>query len=989
MGRGGHLPGDGSEFQLRERAGATCEVTWLVVVVTLGLVMPGMGLAGTRPNSPLVRGVNPGSRTDLLANSRGLNRVSTPSARPKSHPLAALSGAAATASPGGPYVASTLVPLNNTRIPGAFAASNGYYPEGVAYDSAKRDFYVTDSGSHAISVISAVTNQVVATLPAGNAPSGIAYDSAKGELFVANNAEPTVSVVSDQTNTIVDTIPVPTGAPWAAAYDPGKGEVFVTLLNWTTMSGNVSVISDANDTVVATIPVVGFPEGLAYDSNHGVVYVGSATIANMSIISDATNSVIGNFSAGAYTGAVAVDAARGEVLAINAGAVGVINDTTNAVVASITLPFASGPYGVALDATRADIFVTLAASSAVEVLSLASGTEVDYIPISVGATPHGIAYDPADDKMLAADYDFTSFESHTVTMISAATHAVIATLRIASYPSYLAYDSGKGEIFVSDPGSDTVLVVSEDTDQVIASVPVGYMPLGVAYDSGKGEIFVVNNIGGSASVISDKTNSVVATIPGIYAPVSVGYDPVRGDILVGGNWNATVTVISDVTNSIVAYIGVGPYPLAITYDSGKQEMFVASFTNNNVTVLSAATLRPVTRITVCPEPTGLGYDARDGMVFAACQNSSAVAAISDTTNTLLTETAVPGAERLAFDDRTGQLYVAGYGTSYGAAAVYVLPPSLTSWSAVLPVGGEPQDAVYDPATNSVYFTEPVQGSVPIVSDAVYHNVTFAETGLPPGTRWSVAVNGSVRNSTSATIAFRESNGAYPFSVGPVPDYAASPASGQVVVAGSDTVQPVNFTRLLYAVTLTETGLPPGTAWWVNLTSGPSASSDTGIIRLLVPNGTYPYQVASADKRYAAPTGSLTVAGSPQTVTVSFQPVTFALTFTESGLAVGTSWSLTVNGLLLNSSGTSIVYLAVNGTYRFVVVTPNGYLADPDNGTVQVQGAARNVAIMFTTTSAIGAGLLVSTVTLILVVAVMVVLILLQRRRRRGSPPESE
>ena len=47
---------------------------------------------------------------------------------------------------------------------------------------------------------------------------------------------------------------------------------------------------------------------------------------------------------------------------------------------------------------------------------------------------------------------------------------------------------------------------------VNAQITVGHGPAGLAYDSGKGEIFVANYYTDTVSVISDSTNSVVATV---------------------------------------------------------------------------------------------------------------------------------------------------------------------------------------------------------------------------------------------------------------------------------------------------------------------------------------------------------------------------------------------------------------------------------------------------------------------------------------------
>ena len=110
----------------------------------------------------------------------------------------------------------------------------------------------------AVSLIVSFSNaQSVTTtlsLPAGSTPQGIVYDSAKGEVFVTNFGSSTVSVISDTTNAIVATVALPSGSQASnAAYDSGKGEVFVV----DTGNDEVSVISDSTNAVVANVSVGG------------------------------------------------------------------------------------------------------------------------------------------------------------------------------------------------------------------------------------------------------------------------------------------------------------------------------------------------------------------------------------------------------------------------------------------------------------------------------------------------------------------------------------------------------------------------------------------------------------------------------------------------------------------------------------------------------------------------------------------------------------
>jgi len=72
-------------------------------------------------------------------------------------------------------------------------------------------------------------------------------------------------------------------------------------------------------------------------------------------------------------------------------------------------------------------------------------------------------------------------------------------------------------------------------------------------------------------------------------------------------------------------------------------------------------------------------------------------------------------------------------------------------------------------------------------------VTFSESGLPSSTTWSVTFNGSLKTSATSSIAFTSPNGTWPFTVGTVTSYSASPASGHVTVSGVPATQDVSFT----------------------------------------------------------------------------------------------------------------------------------------------------------------------------------------------------
>ena len=113
------------------------------------------------------------------------------------------------------------------------------------------------------------------------------------------------------------------------------------------------------------------------------------------------------------------------------------------------------------------------------------------------------------------------------------------------------------------------------------------------------------------------------------------------------------------------------------------------------------------------------------------------------------------------------------------------------------------------------------------------------------------------------------------------------------------------------VTFSDTGLPQGTNWSVTLSASVSAvvlatpSVSTSSIRwsdgnstviFYVSNGSYSFAVRSDAGFGATPSnGTLSVQSTPLVVPLAFDRV-FTLAFSETGLAPGTNWSVTLNGV---------------------------------------------------------------------------------------------
>lgn len=177
-----------------------------------------------------------------------------------------------------------------------------------------------------------------------------------------------------------------------------------------------------------------------------------------------------------------------------------------------------------------------------------------------------------------------------------------------------------------------------------------------------------------------------------------------------------------------------------------------------------------------------------------------------------------------------------------------------------PVDGELDVAEY--TSNNVSVVSPSSGRVPgnSTSTSSTYTVGFQESGLPAGTTWAVALNGTTSSSNTSRINFSHlanNTTGYAFSVTTAAGYMASPATGTVAVNGANVTQNITFqqyrgptilgfnatpnpvgvghtttlgvfaTGLLGTFVYTYTGLPPGcaTADFSSLLCTPTGAGD--------------------------------------------------------------------------------------------------------------------------------------------------------------------
>ncbi|MGP6293572.1 hypothetical protein [Caldiplasma sukawensis] len=265
-----------------------------------------------------------------------------------------------------------------------------------------------------------------------------------------------------------------------------------------------------------------------------------------------------------------------------------------------------------------------------------------------------------------------------------------------------------------------------------------------------------------------------------------------------------------------------------------------------------------------------------------------------------------------------------------------------------------------------YFTSfirdyPLNGKMPSVIFSLQsseYNVTFNKTGLPTGTSWSVSVNGVNYSSSSSSITVKLLNGTYNYNSNTV-DTSYIGYGGSFTVNGSSLIEQVHFLEL-YKVTFNETGLPPGTNWYVNLSNGMSSGPINGSSYTFhLPNGTYNLKFATSDKEYSAywsyfvkvfyhnQLTSITVNGSSLSNTVKFYIVKYLVSFRAVGLPSSARWYVNSTQVFcVDNPGNEAVSLFLeNGTYNYTVSTTDK-IYHANGGSFTVNGSSLSMSIKF-------------------------------------------
>lgn len=676
------------------------------------------------------------------------------------------------------------------------------------------------------------------------------------------------------------------------------------------------------------------PFSPVYSPQTQLLYVGDEGSDNISVINPSIGKVVYNLPETNPTGStsprgLAIDPANGYLYAADTGTntVTVWNVTSKSVVTQIGT--GATPYAVAYDSGNGYLYVINSADNNVTVIN--GGTNTVVGNIALGTSPNGLCVDVSHQKVFVAD------QSQAISVIDTATDTLSATISVNSsaFPYGATCDTTNGEVYIEEGA--WVAVLNGATNAFVTNIT---MSLGLSSDDETGVIAAVNGdlyctdlTANDVDIVDTTTNTLIGNLSaGLAGPEGIGYDPASQVLYVSAGAPAGMLGYSLPSGGLVQQIPFFVEPYGVAVDTPTGNIFVANQSSNFYGYTGVIELSTKGPSIVKNIPLGtvsqLMYDATNNEVYALVVDKNipafyGVVAIDGTTGAVGAAVSLGNnlPETITYNPTSNTLYVGS-----NADTVVVIDAATNAILTNVSVPGLPSGAVYDPVNGYVYVSESAStntDNISVINSATNTLVTnivvpsLMGVGIvydpvnqliyaPTLTSGMLTVN-TTTDTVGATYTFPYGDTGY------FPLY--DPVNGEIYITDA----PSN-TVLVYNTTInTVVGLVPVGDNPVFLSESTSGST-----------------IYVTDQ----------LSASVSVISLAPQPV-YTLSFTQSTLPAGSNWSVTIGGVTHSTTGTTVAFSLVNGTYAYAVNPPVGYIATPSSGSTTLLGTASTVSVSFT------------------------------------------
>jgi YVTN family beta-propeller protein len=285
----------------------------------------------------------------------------------------------------------------------------------------------------------------------------------------------------------------------------------------TDVDGGAVWIIDSGSRAVAGPPIaVGAgPMGLAATPDGRHVYVANQHADSLSVIALGVRTRRNTIAVGPRPTGIAItpDGTRAYVAAqgnfASTGQVSVVSTASRQRIQQVASP---GATDLAIAPDGARVYVVNQRSPGV--LRVRDTTIDAWIEpdIPIGGTPTAVALAPDGQRAYVAAFD--SVNGGWIAVVDTAAGAVVGTrIPVGFTPQDVAVTPDGTRVLVANRDDDSVSIIAAASDAVVATVPVGGGPLALAVTPDGREAWVANGAGRSVSVIDLEAAAAVETIP--------------------------------------------------------------------------------------------------------------------------------------------------------------------------------------------------------------------------------------------------------------------------------------------------------------------------------------------------------------------------------------------------------------------------------------------------------------------------------------------
>jgi RHS repeat-associated protein len=468
--------------------------------------------------------------------------------------------------------------VHHTRIVGHIVRPNTCTPgpPTLPAPSANTLAYLAEASANEVQVVDESTGAFVGTpITVGTSPKGAAYwQPAAGStrdplVIVTNSGSHSVTVIDAVTQTVVATISLPSGSgsvsvaasptqPYAVVVDHQSGKVSIIDLTSYTDAGEISLTSTSN--ALADV---------AFESSGSYAYVTDPVDHKIFTLSSGTGSAPYFILSSTYTNAsydptgVATDLSSGSTDTLLVTDAQSSSGHLLSFIASVSLSSPTVerywatdvPGPVSLSPGSQYAYVDLTNTKNVSVVNLSAGTAVQFTPNSSYTNLGAMALSADGSMVLTANTASASVQG-TFAYGDVAAYTLSTDSRVwAIAPAPPVEDAWN--VFVTIPGDDVVDVVNSGTSSVVQSITDSNGPMAVASSPDGKYVYVANTDSISViqdSLVSTTSNPIVATITGIQG--SEPNTPTLSAIAVSPNGDSVV--VTDTANGAAYVVDTNP-----------------------------------------------------------------------------------------------------------------------------------------------------------------------------------------------------------------------------------------------------------------------------------------------------------------------------------------------------------------------------------------------------------------------------------------------